>query len=988
MHQLTTQQRTRLLERHRNELNAWRYALETPILDWKITQPNQQSIGLKLGKAWGFTDGTNGYNTHQQGTVRFETTLEIPAHFAGFAVELELDLGGEGFVTIINASQTIIRQGGLNPFHRAFKLLQKAVGGEVFSVVIQAVPKGLFGSRNENPSLSRAHLVAPHQEVREFVTDLDLLIQTCKTLEPHDVVPQLLAAAELSLHAMPWTSETSDYHARIHHGSVGNPFENSILWSLPEMTALKPLEPEFLTALKEARAKLLTNLERIKIQFPSVGKLALTGHAHIDLGWLWPIAETRRKIKRTFATVLELMREYQDFKFNQSSAQVYAWLEEDAPELFQEVKARILEGRIELVGGMWVEPDGQMLNGESWVRQLLYGQDYFLEKFGQTASVAWLPDTFGFTPALPQLLESAGINNFFTTKLNWNETSVFPYDLFLWEGLDGSKVLAHCFWNPSDSYNAVINPKSLIDTWQNFKGKHFKVWLEQHKIPKSLLAFGYGDGGGGPSREHLEAYARLQNYPVLPKLEMSRVDDFYAALPRTNLPVWKGELYLELHRGTLTTQAGIKKLHRAAEHRLQEAEALASLVWLRTKTYPEVFTNLWKTLLLHQFHDILPGSSIREVYADAIPELTRVIATASNIRDKAMQVLGVKMPNFEDIETQATQHSDGRITLSNSILDVTIGVNGNIERLFDLALKREVFTASGNQITISHDLPREWEAWDVNPPEASAPEQILALEPPVLQGQTVQVKRFWRNSSMTQTYCLTGRKLEIRTRLNWQERRSILRAVFPVNVYSHTATFETAFGVISRTTHNNSGIDAAQFEVCGQRFVDLSEANYGVSLLNDSKYGHCVKNNEISLTLMRGSMYPDPTSDLGEHEFAYAIYAHPDDWRKANTLNEAARFNSPLMGNWLPVPLEKLIQDSGLDLAFSSLKKAENDNALILRIYEPNGARGFTTLKIKNLIRAARVSILELNPVNLEITASGITFEVKPFEVMTLKLWF
>ena len=408
------------------------------------------------------------------------------------------------------------------------------------------------------------------------------------------------------------------------------------IWHLPP--APRPLEPlpaAALEAVRTARAEVAQRLEQLKQDYPPVGRLALTGHAHIDLAWLWPVAETRRKGRRTFATVLDLMERYPDFTFNQSSAQLYAWIEEDAPDLFERVKERVAEGRWEPIGGSWVEPDCQVTGGESFVRQLLYGQRYFEAWFGKRSTVAWLPDVFGFSGGIPQLLRGAGIDGFFTIKLNWNEENLFPYDLFTWEGIDGSRVTANMFRNlsPAHGYNGNIAPLDTLGTWRNFGGKR------QH--PESLLAFGWGDGGGGPSARMLENYARIKEFPALPRLRMAHIEEYFAALPESGLPVWVGELYLEFHRGTLTTQARTKALNRAGEHRLLEAEAFAAIAQLSGFPYPhDEIETAWKTLLLNQFHDIIPGSSIAEVYQDTIPELEGVVRSATAVRDAALAHLG------------------------------------------------------------------------------------------------------------------------------------------------------------------------------------------------------------------------------------------------------------------------------------------------------------------------------------------------------------
>ena len=994
MWQLTISQRLRLLERRMLELSAWRVALEQPLPDWRMTQPNHPARGIKLGEPWGFTDGTHGYNTHTQGAVIFEANFNVPPSLAGFPIELELDVGGEGFVQISNVGGVIFR-GGLNPYHKAFPILEQADGGESFTVRVEAVPKGLFGSRNDAPSLARAHLVAPHLEVKEFLADLEVLHQVAVALEGHEVVPHLINAAEDVLQNLDWTSNAQDYLSRLMHGTLGTDFERSVLWSLPPMPDLKPLEVHWLDGVNMARGQLKTHLEKIKILYPAMGSLALTGHAHIDLAWLWTVSETRRKIRRTFGTVLDLMNKYPDFTFNQSSAQAYAWLEQDDPTMFAQVQARVREGRWEAIGGMWVEPDGQMLSGESWVRQIWYGQRYFLEKFGRTSSVSWLPDTFGFNPQLPQLLHLGGMNSFFTTKLRWNETSEFPHDLFVWQGLDGSTVTAHCFWNVFGSYNAQIEAKSVLGTWQKFKGKASAAWLKHDSPPQSLLAFGYGDGGGGPSREHLEGYARLSNYPAMPKLEMTRVDDFFAKLP-TDLPVWHGELYLELHRGTLTTQAKVKQLHRTLEHRLLEAELLWTLAWLKAEaTYPHTqLESLWKILLLHQFHDILPGSSIREVYADAHSALETALQETIVLRDTAPKTALQNLLENAQLESTDSQQPEnltvkmlpsGAVQLESDALRVRINASGWLDSVLDKYYNTE-YIEQPCTITYQHDVPREWEAWDINPPQTKTIESRVEF---AILPHGVRVTHFWRDSVFEQEFRLGVRGVVVQNRVQWNEKRMFVRAEFPIAIRTDKAYFETAFGVVERTTQANTPSQMAAFEVVAHRFVLLQEGQKYMALLNDSKYGFSVSSNVIRMSLLRGTMYPDPTADLGVHKFCYELdYLGDQELTPFVALEAVAErgieFNSPILA-----AAGVLVSAGGLIL--SAIKKSETDDcALLIRWYEPSGKHAPNTLDLRNFApkRVARVDFLEQELGNLELQNGTVQLEVKPFEVVTLKLWF
>src|SRR5919202_4455489 len=623
---MTSQDEQRLARcvRRLEELHAWRNAQEYPIQEWLFTG-RDVACTLSVGEDWPVIDLP----------VQFSARTAIPQEWTGQPVELELWLGGEGFVRLSTGTE-----GGLDPFHRSYRVTDAARGGEPLEIWAEVVPKGMFGSHIAEPRLQRACLVVPETEVRALEYDLRVIIDACAQLKDHEVVPHLLDVLDLTFAnlAADWPSASDIALTRFHQGYM-NPLGHG-LWSLPPALAegavdvnrmgrelwsippaprpLEPLPEAARRAVRSTRAKVAERLKEIEQEYPPVGRLALTGHAHLDLAWLWPLHETRRKARRTFSSVLNLMERYEDFTFNQSSAQLYTWIEEEYPELFGRIRERIAEGRWEPVGGSWTEPDCQIIGGESFVRQLFYGQRYFEERFGVHCKVAWLPDAFGFSPAIPQLLRRAGLEGFFTCKLNWNEANAFPFALFRWEGIDGSQVTAHMSDNPGPDYNGIIRPFDLLGTWHNFK--------EKRHHSESLFSFGWGDGGGGPSEKMLENYARLESFPALPRLRMTRVEDFYATLPKEGLPKWVGELYLELHRGTLTSQGGIKALNRAIEHRLLEAEAFSAIAGLHGgEEFRKVLERAWKTLLLNQFHDILPGSSIGEVDEDAYRQLTEVL---------------------------------------------------------------------------------------------------------------------------------------------------------------------------------------------------------------------------------------------------------------------------------------------------------------------------------------------------------------------------
>src|SRR5215211_327379 len=960
---MNTRERHRL-DRHKirvEELRLWRNARESHIEKWRFAAEGGEGKEIRLGDLW----------PEDALPANFSAEAKIPEDWAGSPVELELWLGGEGFVRLSTGFS-----GGLNPFHRSFPVTQKAKGGETVAVEAEVVPRGMFGTNVAEPRLRRSSLVVPEQEVRALERDLGLIVEVCEQLGDHEVAPHLLDIIDAAFAGLfsSWPSGSEVALTRYLQAYVestdGGP------WSLPPTPRpVEPLSEETCRAMREARRMVASRLEELEEEYPPVGRLALTGHAHLDLAWLWPVSETLRKGRRTFASVLSLMERYDDFVFNQSSAQLYSWIEAESPEIFERVKKRVEEGRWEPVGGSWVESDCQIPSGESMVRQMLYGQRYFEEKFGHRSRVAWLPDAFGFSPALPQLLKGAGMGGFFTYKLNWSETNEFPYDLYEWEGIDGSTVIAHDFENPGQDYNGNISPQDIYGTWRNFEGKRHH--------PESLFSFGWGDGGGGPSERMLENYARLKSFPAMPRLRMTRVEDFFATLPEEGLPEWVGELYLELHRGTLTSQGAIKALNREAEHRLLEAEAIATMAALHGVPYPrEELERLWKTLLLNQFHDILPGSSIKEVNEDAHRQLDETVASATALRDDALRrlagqakgtvdaeevvivanasaeprplsaLLGDLEPDYAASVTDAEdnplpiQHTEGEgllvhdpkrqvpglgwttlflrrharsssaskaasdvrsgrlgegAFLENDLLQVEISPDGSLRCVYDRAADREVLDGRGNQLWAYADKPREWDAWDIDEgyePEGEEITNVASLWPkengPLRA--TVEVTRVWRGSSISQTYQLRSgsRRVDIETHLEWHERQILLRALFPLAVRSHEASFETMYGVVRRPTHRNTSWDAARFEVAAHRFADLSEPGYGVALLNDGKYGHSACGNVLGISLLRSPVHPDPFADEGEHHFTYSLFPHKGDWTGSGVAQEAFTLNSPL----------------------------------------------------------------------------------------------
>jgi alpha-mannosidase len=1053
------ERRFQRIKRWHGELRAWRNARVAPIVDWTFTAPDGTTTPLTLGDAWPVVD--------PQRPVTLRATAHVPADFAGQPIEIQLWLGGEGFVSFEPGYQN-----GLNPFHNEFPISHAAIGGEDIEIFAEVSPKGLFGQHVHAPAVSRAMIAIPHLELRELQTDLEMLIGAAEQLKEHDVFSHLLdivdAAWKELAHDLPTDTDTIQTRyvsgdvdgGNTHNVGLGD-FEHagydgalvlSGIWHIPDPVGhLEPMPQATIDAIGRARAVVAERLETLKAAYPPVGSLMLTGHAHIDLAWLWPVAETRRKVRRTFSSQIQLMDTYEDFTFNQSSAQAYHWVMQDDPELFEQIKERVAEGRWDVVGGSWLEPDSQVTGGEAYVRQLFYGQRFFQEHFGIRNTTAWLPDVFGFSGNVPQILRGAGIDSFFTIKVNWSEVNTFPFDLFQWRGIDGSEVLAHTFYNPGAGYNGNIVPLDTIGTWNHFSGKRF------HN--ETFLAFGYGDGGGGPSAQMLDNYARIKDYPVLPRLHMGKVEEFFRSLPREGLPTYTGELYLELHRATLTTQGLVKKQNREGEHRLVEAEIFSALAALnRGAEYRHTeIDGAWQKVLLNQFHDILPGSSIHEVYEDAHRDGAEAIATAIAVRDAALgagsgstvlvanplawaRPVSVFVPDGMtlDIEPASAQKVEGGtfvhhpditiggfetfvlaagetdapsdtvrgaaegndFVLENGSLRVVIGADGTIHSAIEKSSNRESLADRANQLWAYADRPRAWDAWDIdetypdNGREITGVDSIELVEAGPLRA-AVKVTRTFRTSTFVQTYRLesgSGR-LDIGYEIDWHERLTLVRAQFPTSVLTHEATFETMFGVHKRATHTNTTYERARFEVGAHRFVDLSEPGFGVAVLNDGKYGWSATGGTIGVSLVRGPLYPDPFADEGAHAFTLALYPHAGTWVDAGVVREAQALNAPQIAVQAGDDAgasPAFLTLSGTEVEVAALKRAHDRDGIVLRVYEPHGITGTASVTFDRAVTTVeRTNLLE-EATGSPISADGdtVTFPVHPFEIVTLYVAF
>jgi alpha-mannosidase len=747
-------------------------------------------------------------------------------------------------------------------------------------------------------------------------------------------------------------------------------------------------------------------------------RVTAVGHAHLDSAWLWPLAESRRKVIRSFANQLTLMDRYPEHRFAASSAQHYAWLERDAPELYERVRERIAEGRWEVVGGSWVEPDCNLPSGESLVRQFLYGQRAFHERFGVRCRECWSPDTFGHNGQVPQILRGAGIDRFLTQKLSWNQFTRPPHHTFRWEGIDGSAVLAHM--PPVDTYNATLAVAELRAAVARFK--------DHDRSTSSLVPFGYGDGGGGPTEEMLELARRTADLRGVPSVEVGSSGGFFDRLAEEvpEPPTIVGELYFEYHRGTYTSQAATKRGNRTGERLLGEAEAAAALAHrLGRAPYPaEALRELWEVLLLNQFHDILPGSSIHAVYEDARADHARVAEGAAALRDAALaalastgpeplplnlspfareevaaradgELVAVRAPSYgfgSVVAATDTVSLDG-LVLENGHLRATLDAGGRLVGLVHKASGREALAGPANVLELYEDRPTAYDAWELEPYHLGTGTECVpahaheVVTDTSLRKEVAFERRIGSGSTLRQVVRLDAgaRRLEFRTSVEWAERHRILKVAFPLLVRSSTATYEMQFGVAERPTHVNTQADLARFEVPGHRFADLSEHGFGVALLAEATYGYSARAGELRLSLLRGPTDPDPEADLGRHDFAYAVLPHAGGWQEGGVVSEARSFTQPL--HWVEGGGETFAEVTPNTLVLDSIKRAEDDDALILRLYEPHGARGTARVRLGVPFTGAhRANLLEELADELPVADGAVGIAYRPFELITIAI--
>jgi alpha-mannosidase len=747
-------------------------------------------------------------------------------------------------------------------------------------------------------------------------------------------------------------------------------------------------------------------------------ELSAIGHAHIDTAWLWPLAETHRKCERTFSTATAYMRDYPEYRFSCSQAYQYSVIKARNSDLYERIGKAIKRGQWNVVGGTWIEPDCNIPSGESLCRQFLFGQRYFQREFGIRCKEFWNPDVFGYNGQLPQIMRLAGITRFLTQKLSWNRFNKPQHHTFTWQGIDGSEVLAH--FPPADSYNAMQEERGLSHVaWLR---NNVKLYKDHDRANHGFMLFGYGDGGGGPTKPMLETLRRVHDLQGVPRTEQRSSEEFFELLEKNLIdrPLQIGELYFEYHRGTYTSQALVKRNNRKAEFLLHDLEFLAAM---STKPYPrEAINKLWEVLLLNQFHDILPGSSIREVYEDSArqfhelfeqgEELIESIAGRGNVLVNTTSFArtdviehGGKLSLFKSLPHAAAaeaqpeekvtieQQSD-TFVLRNKHLVATFKSSGELMRLLHRSSGRETVAAPGNIFETYDDTPTMFDAWDIDPfhletvkptPLAYSA-KIIRSDP--LRGEISFERAIGKSSSMKQTVRLDAdsRRLEFHCQVDWQENQTLLKVAFPVNVRAMNATYEMHFGHVERPTHYNTSFDLARYEVPYHKWFDFSEHGFGCAILSESKYGGSTFGNTMRMSLLRSPMAPDSTCDRGRHEFSFALLPHANGWRESGVVAEAFAFNSPLRAVGSATN-ESFFSTADPNIVIDTIKKAEDDESLIVRLYECHGARGVATIRLPASCSGAHLcNILEEDLGELALRAGSLHISYTPHQILSIKM--
>ncbi|WP_431997742.1 alpha-mannosidase [Streptomyces fungicidicus] len=972
------------------EVAVWHAPGEpVPVAEGLAAEPEPVRVGARWGAPWG--------------TSWFRVTGTVPEAWAGRTVEAVLDLGFDENMPGFQCEGLVYRPDGtpvkgLNPRNQWVRIGAPAEGGEEVRLHIEAAsnpvimgyhpflptPLGDRDTAGSEPlyTLARMDLAVLDETVWQLVVDLEVLGELMAEL-PADSPRrwEILRAVERALDAV----DLQDVNG----------------------------------TAERARSCLTTVLSAPAV--PSAHRISAVGHAHIDSAWLWPLRETVRKVARTTANMTALLEDEPEFVFAMSQAQQWAWVKEHRPEVWARVKKAVADGRFVPAGGMWVESDTNMPGSEAMARQFVHGKRFFLDEFGIENDEAWLPDTFGFAAGLPQIIKAAGTKYLLTQKISWSRTNSFPHHTFRWEGVDGTRIFTH--FPPVDTYNCSMKGSEIAHAVRNFKDKG----VARH----SLAPTGWGDGGGGTTREMVARAARLRNLEGSAAVTWETPSAFFAKAEAEypEPPVWVGELYLELHRATLTSQAGTKQGNRRSEHLLREAELWAATAAVRTGfAYPyEELDRIWKTVLLHQFHDILPGSSIAWVHREARATYARIAAELDGVIDAAQRALagegtvplvfnaaphtragvpaGGARPASGEGRTTLDARPGGGHVLDNGLLRAEIDGNGLLVSVHDVEADRETIAPgrAGNLLQLHPDLPNMWDAWDVDEFYRNTVTDLTDVDEVAAgaDGASVRIVRSFGSSRAVQVLSLPPgeRRLVVDTEVDWHETEKFLKLAFPLDLHAERYASETQFGHFFRPTHTNTSWEAAKFEACNHRFVHLQEPDWGVAVVNDSTYGHDVTRTvradgdrgtttTVRVSLLRAPRFPDPETDQGVHRFRHALVPGASI---GDAVREGWRVNLPerrRTGAGEVAPLVTADRDA---VVVTAVKLADDGSGdVVVRFHEAHGARARATLTTGFAATGIEVTdLLERPLADTEappLDGDRITVRLRPFELMTLRL--
>ncbi|MBO9129434.1 alpha-mannosidase [Bacillus sp. 165] len=1023
------------LEKRIQELDSYRYQNVQPVLSFRAQLDEEGAVGQRPPEegAWetlNIRDRWEGRDKY----IWLKTTVSIPSHWGNEKIVGVFDFGktggghNSGFESLLYVNGQPYQ--GVDMNHQEVFFDQKVAGSTI--ELCFRLWSGLEGGG--------APTIQEHQLKTAYIACLD------------EKTDDLYYTAKAALDTVKYLQETQPERQTLL--SALNKAFVLIDWSVPGSGS-------FYETVYEAQSFLHEEIEKIPKNYPVT--VTAIGHTHIDVAWLWRLKHTREKAARSFSTVLRLMEQYPDYVFLQSQPQLYDYIKNDYPDIYQQIEKRIEEGRWETEGGMWLEADCNLTSGESLVRQLLLGTKFFRQHYGKECEYLWLPDVFGYSWALPQILVKSGIKTFMTTKISWSQFNKMPHDTFQWRGIDGTEILTHFITTPEDeywfyTYNGRITPRTVKGIWEAYRDKAVNQEL--------LLSYGYGDGGGGVNREMLEMRRRLDKMPGLPSVKTGRADEFFNRLHENvkqtdqYVHTWDGELYLEYHRGTYTSQAYNKRMNRKMELLLRETEWLHTLNSVLHKdwsSYPgKELEESWKIVLRNQFHDIIPGSSIREVYEDSKLEYAQaheLAQTAWNsgsqalVEDnhqRAFTIFNSSSWNRNDIVTiqadveqdvvwkddtgktlQSQQTADGKWLVKveevpslgkSSIIyekgaresksffavsdnkvftpyyEICWNENGQLTKIFDRQHQRNILApdARGNVLQVFEDKPMQYDAWDIDIYYQEKMKEITSLRGTrVIENGPIRcmIEFVWEygNSLITQrmTVYSANPRIDFETKIDWHEKNQLLKAAFPVDIRATEATYDIQYGNVKRPTHWNTSWDYARFESVGHQWVDISETGYGVSLLNDCKYGHDIKDNVMRLTLLKSATYPDVEADQGEHLFTYSLLPHKGSWYDGGTVQEAWSLNNPLTYTKGQSQSTSLFRINTDHVMIDAVKKGEDSNQVIVRLHEFAGARGNVEISSDlNILSWQECDLLERNIEEKRETES-FAFNIKPYEIKT-----